>query len=162
VLVWRSNPTSENRNRIEPPFRPTILQQRFPNHHPAIDLLYWNELRDQLILCQEEIEIGMAVYHWKLSSVIEFPEQEVAISSVDLFSYLANPAQYNLKGVIEEGGILIPIADVTARDITEQLKALASSYRLDRFEERKLPTWIAQEYPFLDMTNSESICFRGV
>ncbi|KAJ5769170.1 hypothetical protein N7520_003729 [Penicillium odoratum] len=153
VLVWRSNPTSENRNRIEPPFRPTVLQQRFPDHHPAIDLLYWNELRDQLILCHEEIDFGSTVYRWQLSSVIEFPEQGVAVSSLELFSYLANPAQYNLNGVVEEDVISIPIVDVTARDITAQMKELAASYGLDRFEERKLPAWMAHEYPFLDMTN---------
>ncbi|KAJ5924896.1 hypothetical protein N7454_007535 [Penicillium verhagenii] len=155
VLVWRSNPTSENRNRIELPFRPTVLQQRFPDHHPAIDLLYWNELRDQLILCQEEINFGSTVYRWQLSSVIEFSDQGVAVSSLELFAYLANPAQCNLDGENEEEIISIPIIDVTARDLTEELKELAASYRLDRFEERKLPAWMAREYPFLDMTNSE-------
>jgi hypothetical protein len=153
VLVWRSNPTSENRNRIDLPFRPTVLQQRFPDHHPAIDLLYWSELRDQLILCQEEINFGSTVYRWQLSSVIEFSEQGVAVSSLELFGYLANPAQSNLNREVEEDIISIPIIDVTARDVTDELRELAASYRLDRFEERKLPAWMAQDYPFLDMTN---------
>lgn len=80
VLVWRRFPTPEHRNKVDHPFRPTVLQQRFPNHHPAIDLLYWDELRDQLILCQEEVEIGILVYRCHLSSVIEFPDQGASLS----------------------------------------------------------------------------------
>jgi hypothetical protein len=77
---------------------------------------------------------------------------------LELFGYLANPAQSNLNREVEEDIISIPIIDVTARDVTDELRELAASYRLDRFEERKLPAWMAQDYPFLDMTNSEFIC----
>ncbi|KAF9892609.1 hypothetical protein FE257_001011 [Aspergillus nanangensis] len=127
VLVWRYNPTSENRNCIELPFRPT-----------------------------EEIEIGTVVYHWQLSSVVEFPEQEAALSVLELFTYLANPTQFSLKGTVDEDGISIPLPDVTARDITDDLKELIVSHRLDQFGERKLPPCIAEEYPFIDMMNIES------
>ncbi|KAJ5239858.1 hypothetical protein N7468_004477 [Penicillium chermesinum] len=153
VLLWRCNPTSENRNRIELPFRPTVLQQRFPDHHPAIDLLYWGELRDQLILCQEEIEISTVVYRWQLSSVIEFPEQGASLSVLELFIYLANPTQFTLKSGVNEDGISIPLADVTVRDVTDELEKLITTYRLDQFGERKLPPWIGEDYPFIDMTN---------
>ncbi|KAL2823610.1 hypothetical protein BDW59DRAFT_148610 [Aspergillus cavernicola] len=88
ILVWRTHPTSENRNQVEVPFRPTTLQHRFPKHHPAIDLLYWDELRDQLILCEERVEIGAVVYRWLLSSVIEFPDYSVAVSALELFIFL--------------------------------------------------------------------------
>lgn len=148
-------PTSDHRNQIAPPFRPTILQQRFPKHHPAIDLAYWDELRDQLILCGTEIETGTVVNRWHLS-VIEFPEYKVAISVLELFAYLINPALLGLDppatGTEE---ITILLADCTVKDVGAELGAMIESYGLHQFDRCKLPALMADEYSFLDLTNGE-------
>lgn len=149
-------PTRAHRNQIDAPFRPTILQQRFPKHHPAIDLVYWDELRDQLILCQTELEIGMVVHRWHLSSVIEFPEFKVAISVLELFAYLINPALFTLEALATETDIItIPLADCTVKDVRTEFGAMIDSYGLNQFERRKLPASMAEEYPFLDLSNGE-------
>ncbi|KAL6230141.1 hypothetical protein BDW75DRAFT_77861 [Aspergillus navahoensis] len=152
-MIWRARPTAENRNRIDAPFRPTILQQRFPGHHPAIDVVYWAELRDQLILCQEELEIGMVVHRWQLSSVVEFPRSRVAVSALELFAYLINPDRFAVGQPVTPGRIHIPLADCTERDLPQNFAHLLTTYHLDRFQDRKLPPLMAQEYPFLDLTN---------
>jgi hypothetical protein len=41
IILWRINPTASNRDKIPPPFKPTILQQHFPQHHYGIDFLLW-------------------------------------------------------------------------------------------------------------------------
>ncbi|KAL3474471.1 hypothetical protein BJX99DRAFT_260403 [Aspergillus californicus] len=156
ILVWRTHPTSENRNQVEAPFRPTILQHRFPKHHPAIDLLYWDELRDQLILCEERVEIGAVVYRWLLSSVIEYPDYSVAVSALELFVFLASPASFPLETTMSPETRSIPLVDVTDRDVGEYVQGLMMSYRLNCFSARKLPASMAKEYSFLDLSNSKA------
>lgn len=158
-MIWRMRPTTANRNQIDAPFRPTVLQQRFPNHHPSIDLAYWAELRDQLILCEkEELEIGMVVYRWHMSSVVEFPQYQVAVSALELFAHLINPS--SLLASAEDHSstadtILIPLGDCSERDLPKDFQDRITVYCLDRFQDRKLPALMAQEYPFLDFTNGK-------
>jgi hypothetical protein len=155
IMIWRVRPTAENRNAIDPPFRPTVLQQRFSDHHPAIDFVYWAELRDQLILCEEELEIGMVVHRWQMSSVVEYPQYKVAVSVLELFAYLINPGLMTMDHSNPSEVISIPLTDCTERDLTDELHGLLATYRLSCFQDRRLPPLMAKEYPLLDFTNGE-------
>jgi hypothetical protein len=95
------------------------------------------------------------VYRWLLSSVIEFPDYNVAVSALQLFVFLASPVSFHLEPTAGSEAIVIPLVDITERDVGEYMQGLIASYRLNSFKDRKLPPSMANEYPFLDLSNSK-------
>lgn len=83
VLSWRLG--LENKNGVPSPFKPTPLQSRRPNHFWAIDLFNWPDVRDQLVLEQDSVDLDAMIRDVILHSVIEQTNQGVAVGVHDIF-----------------------------------------------------------------------------
>jgi hypothetical protein len=162
IMQWRMAPTSQNRAKIPHPFTPTILQQRFADHHPAIDFLTWGELRDQLLLYVNlnGVDLNKLLYDSVRCVVREFPELQVAVPVLDAVAYIATThASASAKttpttGTNEIYGPGYGLKDDgLRRAVVDRIK----SHGFDRFEERKISPAFGVAYPFLDISNSKSL-----
>lgn len=94
-----------------------------------------------------------------MSSLIEFPEYKVAISVLELFANLINPALFGLEPLATDTEeITILLADCTVKDAGADFGAMIESYGLT-----SLTAVIYLRFStslFLDLTNGE--CQRNL
>ncbi|KAL6364092.1 hypothetical protein LRP88_03525 [Fusarium phalaenopsidis] len=83
VLSWRLG--LEPKDKVPAPFRPTPLQSRQPTHFWGLDLFNWPELRDQLVLDHESVDLDTLTKDLVLNSVVEQPQRGVAVNVLDIF-----------------------------------------------------------------------------
>jgi hypothetical protein len=83
VLSWRLG--LEPKDKVPAPFRPTPLQSRQPTHFWGLDLFNWPELRDQLVLDHELVDLDTLTKDLILNSVVEQPQRGVAVNVLDIF-----------------------------------------------------------------------------
>ncbi|UPL00932.1 hypothetical protein LCI18_011866 [Fusarium solani-melongenae] len=83
VLSWRLG--LEPKDKVPAPFRPTPLQSREPTHFWGLDLFNWPELRDQLVLDHELVDLDTLTKDLVLNSVVEQPQRGVAVNVLDIF-----------------------------------------------------------------------------
>ncbi|KAF2495040.1 hypothetical protein BU16DRAFT_617921, partial [Lophium mytilinum] len=160
VIHWRIAPTAANRDKIPAPFRPTVLQQHFPEHNYGIDFLYWAELRDQLML-QNDIDIGQLVEDCLRNLVQEVPQLNLSLPLVETYFHLIELVQTN-----SEQQLPSPVErflDLTYSDDDREPLRLhhphykvfraVEKYQLDELSNRKMMPNFAEKYPSLDLTN---------
>ncbi|KAM6527578.1 hypothetical protein FALCPG4_008634 [Fusarium falciforme] len=83
VLSWRLG--LEPKDKVPAPFHPTPLQSRQPTHFWGLDLFNWPELRDQLVLDHESVDLDTLTKDLVLNSVVEQPQRGVAVNVLDIF-----------------------------------------------------------------------------
>lgn len=83
VLSWRLG--LETRDGVPAPFKPTPLQSKRPNHFWGIDLFNWPDVRDQLVLEQDSVDLDTMIRDVILHSVVEQTNQRVAVGVHDIF-----------------------------------------------------------------------------
>lgn len=153
IIQWRIHPSSENRAKIPQPFRPTVLQTRFRDHHPAIDFLFNGDLRDQLLLHMDYVDMDKLGFDCVKSIVREYPEFGVALPVLDTFAHMAN-AEVALSGGATGFNYLQDIKyGVREESITQNLIDKVRKYCLDKMCDRKLSPTFEKAYPFLDLSN---------
>ncbi|KAH9429584.1 hypothetical protein MCOR02_009320 [Pyricularia oryzae] len=77
VLYWRLGAAA--RSTVLEPFRPTPLQQGIGDV-PFVDFLNWPEIRDQVILAGDSIDLDTLARDVVMHTVVEMPEQDIAVS----------------------------------------------------------------------------------
>ncbi|KAM5342256.1 hypothetical protein ACJ41O_013222 [Fusarium nematophilum] len=85
VVRWRLSNTLEDRLQIPPPFRPTPLQFTSPDYPMVIDFINWPSIRDQMILHSSTLDLDAMSRDIVLNTVIELPNQRVAVNIYDIF-----------------------------------------------------------------------------
>ncbi|KAL4806040.1 hypothetical protein BDV18DRAFT_121867 [Aspergillus unguis] len=83
IWQWRLLRTVESQAAIPEPFRPTPLQCISTDHPVIIDLLTWPSIRDQLIRNQAAVDLDALTRDLTLHTVVEVPEEGVAVSVYD-------------------------------------------------------------------------------
>ncbi|KAF7554732.1 hypothetical protein G7Z17_g2711 [Cylindrodendrum hubeiense] len=75
----------EDRLAIPPPFRPTPLQAATPDHPMVIDFINWPSIRDHMILYSASLDLDAMSRDIVLNTVIELPQNQVAVNIYELF-----------------------------------------------------------------------------
>lgn len=83
VLNWRLG--KGNRSGVPLPFRPTPLQSSHARMHLAIDFFNWPDLRDQILLNLDSIDLDTLVRDVVLNTVVDLPHRNMAVNVWDLF-----------------------------------------------------------------------------
>ncbi|KAF2503254.1 hypothetical protein BU16DRAFT_34341 [Lophium mytilinum] len=157
IMQWRMAPTSENRAKIPPPFTPTVLQQRFTDHHPAIDFLTWGDLRDQLLLYVNLscVDLNKLLYDSVRCVVREFHHLQVAVPVLDTVAYIATThSAVSTKATAVTNEIYGPGYGLKDERLMETVVDRIHKHGFDKLEERKLSPTFGVAYPFLDISNT--------
>lgn len=92
VLGWRLGLAS--RDIVPPPFRPTPLQSHDRSHYIGIDLFSWPDVRDQLMLAEQQcLDWESLTKDLLLHLVFEPPRGVAAVSVLDVFLNHILPSQ---------------------------------------------------------------------
>ncbi|KAF7553686.1 hypothetical protein G7Z17_g3426 [Cylindrodendrum hubeiense] len=96
VLAWRLG--IDNHRSVPAPFTPTPLQSRSLTHFMGIDFFSWSELRDQLLLEQDNLNLEDIFRDLILYSVIEIPHLNAAYNIFEIFHQQVDIGESNIGG----------------------------------------------------------------
>ncbi|KAF2816825.1 uncharacterized protein BDZ99DRAFT_513099 [Mytilinidion resinicola] len=157
IMQWRMAPTSENRAKIPHPFTPTVLQQRFTDHHPAIDFMTWGDLRDQLLLYVnlDSVDLNKLLYDSVRCVVREFQQLQLAVPVLDTVAYIAiTHGAVSTKATTATNETYGPNYELKDESHMQAVVDRIHKYGFDKLEERKISPTFGVAYPFLDISNT--------
>ncbi|KAH0558850.1 hypothetical protein GP486_004514 [Trichoglossum hirsutum] len=155
ILRWRIAPTTENRDAIDEPFRPTPLQQLVRDRHPTIDFIHWGEVRDQLIIYMGAYNMQTVMMDSLQYLVRDVPELNIAIPVVEFYNAIT--ASLDSSDLSSPEPIIPSYNPFVAYNPNSQnVVRRVKKFGLGRVTERKLMPAFVKKYPFLDIPSAVS------
>jgi hypothetical protein len=175
--LWRNFPCEDSYKSLPAAYRPTQMQLLVP-HSPIIDWLPWPDLRDMIILYQDQIDID-ALCRYAILTMVAHRRKRTSAEELGASSTPAADAhvldqdttQGETEGMEGEGGTSFRIWDLTRLETLDgstrlmadrslkaaphprspSIKALQRAYNLvyDDFSTQKLEDRFFERYPFL-------------
>lgn len=176
--LWRNFPCKDSYQRLPAAYRPTQMQLLVP-HSPIIDWLPWPDLRDMIILYQDQIDID-ALCRYAILTMVAHRRKRTRAHEVGASSRTASASTHMLDQdaqqedaeVVEGPGVMsfriwdltrLETLDGPTRLVADQslivaprprspsMKALQGAFDLvyDDFSTQKLEHRFFERYPFL-------------
>ena len=154
-MLWRLQPTEENRQAIPQPFTPTAVQTANRTASPAIDLLPSPEMRDSLILNHGAYSAQSLVEDFMDCLVVDVTSLGACYRVTEAQTVLLNAlSELPCIGLGRQESMLDAILQ-TPNPQHRLTMQTAHDAGLSRVEEFKvLPTFVAK-YPFLEASSSK-------
>ena len=175
--LWRNFPCKDSYQSLPAAYRPTQMQLLVP-HSPIIDWLPWPDLRDMIILYQDQIDID-ALCRYAILTMVAHRRKRTRAHQLDASSKTAasthmldqDTGQEEVEGIEVEGDTSFRIWDLTRLETlnsptrlsadrflsvahhppSPSMRALQRAYSLvyDDFSTQKLEDRFFERYPFL-------------
>ncbi|KAH8690190.1 hypothetical protein BGW36DRAFT_433142 [Talaromyces proteolyticus] len=153
--IWRNFPSHATYSDLHGAYRPTALQLSIP-HSPIIDWMPWPELRDRIILVQDQVDVDH-VCRALIQNVVSHrrlrPTKSITGDDDPESSDLNQPSfrTWDLQLLEKQSGFSPTGNEVAYRPRSVGVVALEKAYGLvfDDFLTQKLHSSFFDEFPFL-------------